>query len=304
MNTVYPIYFPNLGEMFAQKGLNINPIAFELFGMPIYWYGIILTSGIMLGLFMAIYIGKKEGIDSDTIMDFLLWDIIFAILGARLYFVVFSWQYYKDHLNEIFSIRNGGIAIYGAIIASILVALIYTQKKGIKFWKFADVATYGLLVGQAVGRYGNFVNQEAFGGEATEKALFAMQIAKSQAISHSTSKTIDGFATYAHKVVDNLGIEQIIEYVQVHPTFFYESCWNIILLIGLLLYRPYKKAQGEIFFLYIAFYGVGRLWIEGLRTDQLVVAGIGIPASQIVAVVSIILGLIGMISCRIKKKKC
>lgn len=301
MNGVNPMYFPNLGKYLAETGITINPVAVQPFGVPIYWYGIILTTGILLGLLTAIYIGKKENVHPDAIIDFLLYDIIFAIIGARLYFVIFSWSYYKDNLGEIFNIRNGGIAIYGAIIASVLVAIVYTHKKKIHFWQFGDIAAYGLLVGQAIGRYGNFVNQEAFGGEAGPNALFAMQIAKSQAAAHSTSKTIEGFTTYTKEVMNTEGVKQLIEYVQVHPTFFYESCWNFLLLIALLIYRPYKKNHGEIFFLYIAGYGVGRFLIEGLRTDQLVIQGLGIPASQIVAVVSIVLGIIGLMWCRKKK---
>ena len=302
MNITYPMFFPNLGNYLAEHGITINPIAASPFGIDIYWYGIILTSGIVFGLLMAMYIAKKEGIDPDTVLDFILWDIVFAIVGARLYFVAFRWDQYKDNLKEIFNLRNGGIAIYGAIIASIIVAAIYTNRKKINLWLFGDVAAYGLLVGQIIGRYGNFVNQEAFGGEATEKALFAMQIAKTQAIAHSTSKTIEGFKTYTKTLVDAAGLEKVVAYVQVHPTFFYESCWNLILLIVLLFYRPYKKAKGEIFFLYIMGYGVGRLWIEGLRTDQLVVQGLGVPVSQIVAIISIVCGIVGIVLCRKSKK--
>ncbi|MGL4798164.1 MAG: prolipoprotein diacylglyceryl transferase [Cellulosilyticaceae bacterium] len=303
MNTVYPIYFPHLGGFLSDTGLSIDPVAITVFGLPIYWYGIILTTGIVLGLVIAMYMAKKEKLDPDLILDFLLIDIVFAILGARLYFVAFRWPEYKDNLWSILDIRSGGIAIYGAIIASVLVAAIYTKVRKLNLWQFGDIAAYGLLVGQAIGRYGNFVNQEAFGGEAGPQALFAMQIAKSEAVAHSTSKTIEGFTTYARTIVDNVtGLERVVEYVQVHPTFFYESCWNIGLLILLLLYRRYKKNHGEVFFLYVMAYGIGRFWIEGLRTDQLVIESIGIPASQIVAIVSIVLGVAGFIWCRIKRK--
>ena len=274
------IYFPHLNLSF-----NIDPIAFEVFGIPIYWYGIILTSGILLGLLIAMYIGKKEGISTDDIFDFLLYDIVFAILGARAYFVAFNWDYYSENLSQIFNLRQGGIAIYGAIIASLIVAIFYTRIRRINLWQFGDIAAYGLLVGQAIGRYGNFVNKEAF-GDYTDN-LLAMQIMRSEASTPVTQNMLD------HSIMRNG-----IEFIQVHPTFFYESCWNIVLLILLLIYRKYKKHSGEIFFLYIAGYGIGRFWIEGLRTDQLVVPGINIAASQIVAVVSIIAGIIGFIWCR------
>lgn len=278
------IYFPYLNLSF-----NIDPIAFTVFGIPIYWYGIILTSGILLGLGMSMYICKKENVSTDLVFDFLLYDIVFAIIGARTYFVIFNWSYYKEHLSEIINLRQGGIAIYGAIIASFIVAIVYTRMKNISLWQFGDLTVYGLLVGQAIGRYGNFVNKEAFGDYTNN--LLAMQIMKSEASTHITQK-----------MLDHLVMREGVAFIQVHPTFFYESCWNLMLLILLLIYRKYKKGNGEIFFLYIAGYGLGRFWIEGLRTDQLIVPVINIAASQIVAVVSIILGMIGVIWCRRKSK--
>ena len=274
------IYFPYLNLSF-----NIDPIAFEIFGIQIYWYGIILTTGILLGLLMAMYIATKEGLSTEHIFDFLLYDIVFAILGARAYFVAFNWDYYKENMGQILNLRQGGIAIYGAIIASLIVAIIYTRHRKINLWQFADVAVYGLLVGQAIGRYGNFVNKEAFGGYTNN--LFAMQIVRQEA---STPVTQD--------MLDHIIVRNGIEFIQVHPTFFYESCWSIGLLLLLLIYRKYKKHSGEIFFLYIAGYGIGRFWIEGLRTDQLIVPGINIAASQIVAIISLIAGVFGFLWCR------
>lgn len=283
------IYFPHLNLEF-----NINAVAFEIFGVQVYWYGIILTTGIILGLCMSMYIAKKEGLNPDTILDFLLIDIVFAILGARLYFVLFNWSYYKDNIGEILNTRQGGIAIYGAIIASVVVAAIFTRVKKISLWQFGDIAAYGLLVGQAIGRYGNFVNQEAFGGYTN--GLFAMQIEKNQALRHINQATLSSFeAVWPENIITTYAP---LQYVQVHPTFFYESCWNIGLLILLLVLYKYKKHHGVIFFTYITGYGIGRYWIEGLRTDQLIVPGINIPASQIVAIISIILGIIGIIWCR------
>ncbi|MEG0012630.1 MAG: prolipoprotein diacylglyceryl transferase [Cellulosilyticaceae bacterium] len=281
---------PNVSFPYLNLSFEIDPIAFNLFGMPVYWYGIILTTGILLGLLMAMYIAKKEGIDPDIIFDFLLYDIIFAIIGARTYFVIFNWDHYKDNLGSILNLREGGIAIYGAIIASILVAIIYTKMKKIEFWKFGDIAIYGLLVGQTIGRYGNFVNKEAF-GDYTNNFL-AMRILREDAATPLTQN-----------IIDHIVVENGMEYIQVHPTFFYESVWNLGLLIILLIYRKYKKADGEIFFLYLAGYGVGRFWIEGLRTDQLILNNINIPASQVVAIISIIVGLIGFIVCRKNYRK-
>lgn len=276
------VYFPYLGLYF-----NIDPIAFKLFGMPVYWYGIILTTGIILGLLVAMYIAKKENMNPDYIFDFLLYDIIFAIIGARAYFVMFNWEYYKNNISSIFNLRQGGIAIYGAILASVIVAIIYTKMKKISFWKFGDIAVYGLLVGQAIGRYGNFVNKEAFGDYTNN--MFAMRILREDAATPLTQN-----------IIDHIVVEKGAEYIQVHPTFFYESIWNVLLLILLLIYRKHKKANGEIFFLYAIGYGVGRFWVEGLRTDQLILNTINIPASQVVAIISIIVGISGFIFCRKK----
>lgn len=191
------IYFPNLGLSFQ-----LNSEAFNLFGLSVYWYGIILTSGIILGTLLACYIAKKEKIDPDIMTDFVLYDILFALLGARTYFVIFNWEYYKANPMQILNIRQGGIAIYGAVIASIIVAIIYTRKKKVRFLHFADIATYGLILGQAIGRYGNFFNKEAFGGYTNN--LFAMAILKSEAklpiseevLNHVTTFSQFGAAVY------------------------------------------------------------------------------------------------------------
>ncbi|ONI45522.1 prolipoprotein diacylglyceryl transferase [Candidatus Epulonipiscioides gigas] len=279
------IYFPNLDLSF-----NINPIAFNILGLPIYWYGLIITSGIILGTLLCAHLAKKEHLSPDLIYDFIIIDIVFAILGARIYYVAFKWDYYKENIGQIFNLRQGGIAIYGAIIASIIVAFVYTRIKKINLLQFGDIWACGLLLGQAIGRYGNFFNMEAF-GDYTDSFL-AMRILKEDA-AHSLTPTI----------LENLVIEDGLTYIQVHPTFFYESTWNIILLIILLIYYKYKKVHGEIFFLYIAGYGLGRLWIEGLRTDQLIIPMINIPISQVVAVMSILIGIIGFLIIRIQNSK-
>ena len=274
------IYFPHLNLYF-----NINPVAFKIFGLSIYWYGIIITSGILLGTVFASYMAKREGLDPNLIIDFILYDIIFALIGARAYYVLFNFGYYKDNLMSIFNTREGGIAIYGGIIASIIVALVYTRVKKINFWRFADLATYGLVLGQAIGRYGNFVNKEAFGDYTNN--ILAMRILKSEAK-----------LPISENVLSHVQSAFGQEYIQVHPTFFYESCWNIVLFLILLVYRKYRKNNGEIFLLYLTGYGIGRFWIEGLRTDQLLIGTTHIAISQVVAIFSIILGIIGIFMCR------
>lgn len=282
------IYFPNLGLSF-----HLNTEAFSVFGISVYWYGIILTTGIIMGTFLACYIAKKEHLDPNLFMDFVLYDILFAILGARLYFVIFNWDYYKANPGQIFNIRQGGLAIYGGVIASIIFAAGYTRIKKIRFVQFADVAVYGLLLGQAIGRYGNFFNKEAFGGYTDN--LFAMAILKNEAKPPIPTEVLNNIKTF-----NAFGAA---EYIQVHPTFLYESCWNLMLLIGLLIYRKHQKAYGEIFCLYLIGYGVGRFLIEGLRTDQLLLWHTQIPVSQVVAIISVIVGIIGMTICRKKYMK-
>lgn len=277
------IYFPHLGWAF-----HLNSVAFTIFGVSVYWYGLIITSGIILGTYLACRIAKKEKLDPNLFMDFVLYDILVALIGARVYFVIFSWSYYSEHPLEIFNIRQGGLAIYGGVIVSIVAALIYTHHKKISFGHFADVATYGLILGQAMGRYGNFFNKEVFGGY-TDNVL-AMAILKSEAkppLADSVLAHIQRFDAFG-----------TAEYIQVHPTFFYESTWNFVLLILLLAYRKHRMAYGEIFCLYLIGYGVGRFWIEGIRTDQLLIPQTQIPISQVIAICSIILGIIGILVCR------
>lgn len=279
------IYFPNLNLSF-----NISSVAFNVFGIPIYWYGMIITLGIISGALISSYMAKKENVNPEIITDFIMYDIIFALLGARIYYVIFNWEYYRANPVQILNIRQGGIAIYGAILTSVIVAIIYTKCKKISFWQFTDLAVYGLVVGQIIGRYGNFTNKEAFGGY-TEN-LFAMRILQSEAK-----------LPISQDVLNHIQVAFGQNYIQVHPTFFYESCWNIGVLILLLIYRKYRKNYGEIFFLYLIGYGIGRFWIEGLRTDQLIVPIINFPISQIIAILSVVLGLIGIFTCRRVRKK-
>ena len=203
---------------------------------------------------------------------------IISILFARLYYVIFSWDYYKNHLNEIFSIRNGGIAIYGAIIGAILSAIIICKIKKQRFLKVADTFTFAFLIGQIIGRWGNFVNREAFGGYTD--SLFAMRYLKEQ-VSNIPKDVLD-------KVVNVNGIE----YIQVHPTFLYESLWNIVVLIILYTFRKHKKFDGQLMAMYFIGYGLGRFWIEGMRTDSLMIGSTNIPVSQVLSIILVIVFII------------
>lgn len=259
----YSISFPHLGIY-----LEYVPKTITIFGFDIAYYGIIIAFGILAGLWIACHMAKKSGMDPDIIMDFVIYAIVFSIIGARAYYVVFSWDMYKDNLFEILNIRNGGLAIYGAVIAAFLTLAVYAKVKKYSFWQIADMCCMGLIAGQAIGRWGNFMNREAF-GDYTD-SLFAMRLPISMVRSSEITQ-----AMTAHITEGN--------YIQVHPTFLYESLWNLGVLILLLCYNKYKKFEGETSCLYLMGYGLGRIWIEGLRTDQLIIKSIGIPVSQLLA---------------------
>ena len=204
-----------------------------------------------------------------------MYDLIAAIIGARLYFVIFSWEDYKDNLIRIFAFREGGLAIYGGVLASIIVALIFTKKKNLSFGLFADTAAPSLILGQAIGRWGNFINQEVF-GRYTD-SFFAMRLMK------------DNINQYLPAdVLNNIYLYEGVEYIQVHPTFLYESLWNLIVFSFLLWYRKKKRFNGEVFCMYLIGYGLGRVWIEGLRIDQLKIGATGIAVSQVLSIILVI----------------
>ncbi|MDD3765601.1 MAG: prolipoprotein diacylglyceryl transferase [Eubacteriales bacterium] len=244
------VNFPGLGLYFE-----INRVAFTIGIREIYWYGIIIGLGLLLGVAFSIYEAKRVGLSSDNVLDVALIATPISIICARAYFVIFNFHQYKDNLLDIFNIRGGGIAIYGAIIGGVATAYIYCQRKNIDYRKFFDVGAFGLLIGQIIGRWGNFVNVEAYGSETN--LPWRMEIFS----------------------------DELSKMVSVHPTFLYESIWNLIGFIGLLIYRNKKKFEGEIVLLYIAWYGIGRSWIEQLRVDSLPYDA-SFKISQIVGIVT------------------
>ncbi len=268
------IWFVDLGIKINE----LNPIAFNLFGINIYWYGIIIFIGMITGYFVVKKETKRTNQNFDIYSDFLLIGIICGVIGARLYYVIWEWDKYKYNLTQIFNIRKGGIAIYGAVISLFIAAFIYTKVKKINFLKFLDTNILGLVIGQAIGRFGNFVNREAFGGYTD--SLFAMRYRISD-IKMSDSQALKN-------VLENTIVYNGVEYIQVHPTFLYESIWNIGLFIILNILKKNKKFDGEIVAVYFALYGIGRFLIEGLRTDQLVIKGTGIAVSQLVSLLLIL----------------
>ncbi|MCH5266454.1 MAG: prolipoprotein diacylglyceryl transferase [Lachnospiraceae bacterium] len=261
------IAFPHLGIYISSlaKGITIG-------SFTIAFYGIIIACGMVAGLLLVRWQAKRTGQNPELYMDFALYGILFSLIGARIYYVVFSWDNYKDNLWQVFNIRGGGLAIYGAVIAAVITALVYCRIKKYSFFLFADTASVGLILGQVIGRFGNFMNREAFG--AYTDSIFAMRLKTSQV---SASNITD--AMREHAIVENG-----VEYIQVHPTFLYESLWNLMVLILMLVYTKHKKADGEIILLYFIGYGIGRAWIEGLRTDQLQIGSTGIAVSQVLSV--------------------
>ncbi len=242
----------------------MNPVAFEVFGIAVRWYGIIMAAGILCGLVYALGESKRLGVDENTILDLVILAIPAGIIGARLYYVAFNWDYYSGDLWKIFNIRGGGLAIHGTLIAAIITAVIYTRVKKVNFWTLADIASPGLILGQAIGRWGNFVNQEA------------------------------------HGTPTDLPWGIMIEGVKVHPTFLYESLWDFSVFIILLWYRKRKKTEGNIFLLYLVLYSVGRFFVEGLRTDSLMLGEIRV--AQLASAVMVAAGL-SFMYYRSKKKK-
>ncbi len=270
----YNIDFPHLGIRFDHVGKTISIGSFD-----IAYYGIVIALGIVLGMSLAFAYAKHRGESVNDYENMLILGIILGVIGARIYYVAFMWDQYRGDLKSIFNTREGGLAIYGGVIGAFLAVLIYTRIKKIPFLKAADPVAIGFAAGQMVGRWGNFFNREAF-GEYTD-SLFAMRLPVDAVRSGDITdkmrahmETVDGVRT-----------------IQVHPTFLYESCWCLLLLIVLLTiaYRGKNLFYGQIFFTYLCGYGLGRVWIEGLRTDQLKLHGIAV--SQVLSGLLVIVSL-------------
>ena len=263
---IMDIAFPNLGIY-----LRNMPKSFTVFGFEIALYGVIIGIGVIAGILMAARQAKVTGQDPDLYWDFSIYAVILSVVGARIYYVIFEWDMYKDNLLKIFNIREGGLAIYGGVIAGFSTLFVYAALKKQKAFRMADTAVTGLILGQAIGRWGNFTNREVF-GEYTDN-LLAMRLPVAAVRERDISESI-----LAH-------MGEGINYIQVHPTFLYESLWNLGVLVLMLVYWKHKKFDGEMLCIYLLGYGVGRFWIEGLRTDQLILFQTGIPVSQALSMV-------------------
>jgi phosphatidylglycerol:prolipoprotein diacylglycerol transferase len=252
----------------------LSRVALELGPITIYWYGVIIGFGALLGLWLAVRESNRRGLPKDTFVDVVLFAVPIAIVSARIYYVIFQWDYYKENLGETFAIWEGGIAIHGALIGSILTAYIFAKVRDISFWKLVDIAAPSIILGQAIGRWGNFMNQEAHGGEVSREFLESL---------------------FLPEFIIN---QMYIEGTYYHPTFLYESIWNFAGLFLLLFLRRVNLRRGELFFSYVIWYSIGRFFIEGLRTDSLMLTDT-LRIAQVISIVLIVVSL-GMVWYRRK----
>jgi len=253
----------------------IDPIAVALGPISIHWYGVIIGVGIALALFIAMRESDKRGLDKDIFPDLMLWAIPIAIISARIYYVAFEWDYYSQNIANIPKIWNGGIAIHGALIGSVVTAIIFAKKKNVSFWKLADIAAPSIILGQGIGRWGNFINQEAHGGEVTRTFLEGLYLP------------------------DFIVNQMYINGTYYHPTFLYESIWNFIGFGLLIALRKVNLRRGELFLSYVIWYSIGRYFVEGLRTDSLMLTET-LRIAQTISIVLIIVAVALIIFRRMK----
>lgn len=253
----------------------IDSIALSLGPIQIHWYGVIIGVAIALGLYLVVRESNKRGLDKDLFVDLMLWAIPIAILSARAYYVIFEWDYYAQNPGQIIAIWKGGLAIHGALIGSIITAYVFTKKRNVSFWQVADITAPSLILGQAIGRWGNFMNQEAHGGEVTRAFLESL---------------------FLPEWIIN---QMYINGAYYHPTFLYESLWNILGFILLLVLRRVNLRRGEIFLTYLIWYSIGRFFVEGLRTDSLMLTE-SIRMAQMISVVLIVGAIAVLIYRRVK----
>lgn len=262
------VSFPGFGIT-----LQVKSIAFHLFSWPLHWYGIIIAAGFLTAVLFCSRRADRFGITQDDIVDILLCAVPLCILGARLYYIIFYLERFRKadgglDFGAMIRIWDGGLAIYGAIIAAIIVALVFCFRRGINFFSLADLGVYGLLIGQLVGRWGNFVNVECYGGPTD--------------------------LPWRMGIYEMVG--GVYQYTEVHPTFLYESLWNLVgLLVLAYVLEKHRKFDGQIFWSYLAWYGLGRAWIEGMRTDSLYFFSTGLRVSQVLAILSCIVAVVVLI---------
>ncbi|EAD0623646.1 prolipoprotein diacylglyceryl transferase [Listeria monocytogenes] len=243
----------------------LDPVAIQIGSISVKWYGVIIASAVVIALLLALSEANKRKMDKEIIVDLLIWAIPISIISARIYYVIFEWDFYKNNLGEIVKIWHGGIAIYGALIGAVLTAIIFSRIKKISFWQLADVVAPSLIIAQAIGRWGNFMNQEAHGAETTRSFLESLHLP------------------------DFIINQMYIDGAYYQPTFLYESLWNVLGFIVLLIIRRTKIRRGELFLGYVIWYSFGRFFIEGMRTDSLMWGDFRV--SQVLSLLLIVLSI-------------
>lgn len=261
----------------------IDPVALQLGPISIHWYGLIIGTAALLGLLLALKEAGRQGVNKDLILDLVMYAIPIAILCARIYYVIFRWnEYYSTHPGEIIAIWNGGLAIHGALIGAVLTAIVFARVKKVSFWRLADITAPSLILGQGIGRWGNFMNQEAHGGPVSLTFLQNLHL--------------------PNFIIEQMYIQdpETGQYQYYHPTFLYESLWDLLGFVVLLIFRrklPLKR--GDLFLTYLIWYSVGRFFVEGLRTDSLILFG-GLRAAQVISIVLILVAGVLLVARRMK----
>ncbi|HLR73582.1 MAG TPA: prolipoprotein diacylglyceryl transferase [Pseudogracilibacillus sp.] len=251
---------------------SLDRVFFQLGPISIYWYGVIIATGLFLGLYLATKEADRLGLKKDLIVDLIVFATPIAILFARIYYVIFEWEMYQGGpWWKLIAVWEGGIAIHGALIGAVLTAIVYARIKKVSFWQLADIIAPSLILGQAIGRWGNFMNQEAHGGPMSEAAY-------------------ENFHQYLPDFIMN---QMCIDGIMYYPTFLYESLWNILIFIILILLRKYNPLRGNIFLSYVILYSIGRFFIEGLRTDSLYFGPI--RQAQLFSITLIVIAIVVMI---------
>jgi phosphatidylglycerol:prolipoprotein diacylglycerol transferase len=273
-------FFKNINNLYHRlcnnRGEKMNPIAFTILGFDIRWYGILISLGILIGIFIVRYTCRIKDINFEIVLDVILISLPFGIIGARVYYVIFNFKVYNDNLIEIFNIRNGGLAFHGGLILASLCALLYSKLKRINFFSLADITTPSIILAQAIGRWGNFFNQEAHGG----------------VVSYNYIKNFPNFIQRGMHIDGNY----------YNPTFLYESLWDFSVFIILIIILKKSRSSGTVFFSYIGLYSIGRLYVEGFRTDSLMLGPFRI--AQIISLFGIILAVIFLLyNYKIKLKE-
>ena len=281
---IQTVTFPGLGWSFE-----LNRVAFSIGGMNFYWYGLLIGLGFLLGIGYALKRGRQFGLNQDHMIDVIFGGTVAAIIGARLYYVAFRWDYYSQNLGEIINTRNGGLAIYGGLIGAVLAGYFICKWRKVRFLPMVDAAAGGFLIGQSIGRWGNFINVEAFG--ANTSLPWGM-----------SGPAVTAYLTEHEAELEALGME-IDPSMPVHPTFFYESMWCLLGFIVMQFLIKKRKFDGEIMLFYVGWYGAGRMVIEGLRTDSLMIGNTGIRVSQLLAALLVVVSLTIWFAVRRKQKQ-